>query len=358
MPERPRVLQVGPDPDLGGGMAAALRGLLASPLAERFQLEVVSTYRGRQPLRRLALFFVALIRIAVWSLSGRGRIVHIHVTVRGSSYRKSICVLLAKALRRRVVLQVHSGAREVAEFRGRLSRPALLLIRTAFDAADVVLAVSAASAEALRDAYGLEAVEVIPNPAPSVTPFERETDPDRPPLVAYLGGFANPIKGGAVLIDAIVVALNAAPGLRFALAGPGDPPAAAAALFAAEPGVTWEGWLGAGEKEQLLRRAEIFVIPSLSEGLPMALLEAISYRLAVVATAVGGIPEVVESGREALLVDPGDAGQLAAALSRLAGDADLRRALAAAAGRRVESLDPAVVAAELEVVYDTLLSSV
>ncbi len=354
MPERPRVLQVGPDPEIGGGMATALRGLLASPLGERFELEVVPTYRGREPLRRLAIFLLALARITVWSLRGHGRIVHVHVTVRGSSYRKSVVVLLAKALHRRVVLQVHSGAREIGEFRATLSGPALRLIRTAFSAADRVVAVSAAGAEALRQAYGLHGVEVVPTPAPAVAPFERVPDPDGP-LVAYLGGFANPIKGGTVLIKAIPAALAVVPGLRFTLAGPGDPPPAATALIAAEDGVTWSGYLRAAEKDELLRRAEIFVIPSLSEGLPMALLEAMAYRLAVVATAVGGIPEVVESGREALLVEAGDPAALAAALVRVAGDPELRSNLSALATRKVASLDPALVAAELETIYDALL---
>jgi glycosyltransferase involved in cell wall biosynthesis len=355
MPDRPRVLQVGPDPEIGGGMATALRGLLASPLAERFELEVVPTYRGREPLRRLALFLLALSRITAWSLRGRGRIVHVHVTVRGSSYRKSICVLLAKALRRRIVLQVHSGAREIGEFRARLGGPALLLIRTAFGAADTVIAVSAAGAAALRDAYGLDSVAVVPNPAPAIAPFERPPDPEGASLVAYLGGFANPIKGGTVLLEAIPAALAAVPGLRFALAGPGEPPAAARELLAAEPRVTWAGYLGAAEKDELLRRAELFVIPSLSEGMPMALLEAMAYRLAVVATAVGGIPEVVEQGREALLVAAGDPAELAAALIRLAADPALRVELTAAAARRVAALDPAVVAAELAAIYDALL---
>ncbi len=50
----PRVLHLGPDPEMGGGMASALRGLLESPLGERYELEVVPTYRGTEPLRRYA----------------------------------------------------------------------------------------------------------------------------------------------------------------------------------------------------------------------------------------------------------------------------------------------------------------
>src|SRR5918993_349100 len=121
MSERPRVLQVCPDPEIGGGMAEAMKGLLSSPLADHFRLELLPTYRGPQPLRRVGV--------------------------------------LALALRRRVVLQVHSGAGDIAAFRGRLRGWRLALIGAALRRADAVLAVSEASATALREA-GVRAGEI------------------------------------------------------------------------------------------------------------------------------------------------------------------------------------------------------
>jgi len=353
MPERPRVLQMGPDPGIGGGMAAALRALLDSPLADRYQLDVAPTYRGPQPLRRLAVFCAALATLAGWSLRGRGRIVHVHATVRGSMYRKSVCVLVARALRRRVVLQVHSGAAEVASFvasRGRLS---IGLFRGAIGASDAVLAVSAASAEALRRAYGVEEVLVVPNPAPAVPPFVREPSTETVRL-AYLGGFANPAKGGDVLLEALELALTREPRLRATLAGPGELPPRGEDLLASSPALEWAGWLGSPEKDELMRAAEVFVMPSRSEGLPMALLEAMAYGMAVVAADVGGIPEVVETGVDGLLVAPEDPDALAAALCELAADADLRERLGAAARRRAESLDAIEVADRLAALYAVL----
>jgi glycosyltransferase involved in cell wall biosynthesis len=353
MPELQRVLQMGPDPGIGGGMAAALRALLESPLAERFQLDVVPTYRDARPLPRLALFCAALVRLAAWSLARRGRIVHVHATVRGSMYRKSVCVLLAKTLRRRVVLQVHSGAAEAASFAASRDRLSLALFRAAVRSSDAVLAVSEASAEALRRAYGVEGVRVVPNPAPAVAPFERRPSTDEV-RVAYLGGFANPAKGGDVLLDALATALPREPRLRLTLAGPGELPAAGEGLVAASGAVEWTGWLGPAERDELLRSASVFVMPSRSEGLPMALLEAMAYGTAVVATDVGGIPEVVEDGVEGLLVAPEDPAALAAALRELAADPGLRERLGAAARARAQALDAVEVAARLAALYDSL----
>jgi glycosyltransferase involved in cell wall biosynthesis len=354
MPERPRVLHMGPDPAIGGGMAAALRGLLSSPLADRYELDVVPTYRGPEPLRRLAVYCAALARLIAWGLRGRGRVVHVHATVRGSMYRKSVCVLLAKALRRRVVLHVHSGAGDIAAFaksRGRLS---LTLFRAAFGASDAVLAVSAASAEALRNAYDLTGVEVVPNAAPLVPSFSRPKATGEEVSLAYLGGFANPAKGGDVIVEALALAVPREPRLRVTLAGPGELSPAGVSLVEANPAVEWAGWLDEERKGELLRAAEVFAMPSRSEGLPMALLEAMAYGMAIVATEVGGIPEVVNSGEEGLLSPPENPVALADALCHLVADPDLRRHLGEGARRRVERLDAVEVADRLDALYATL----
>lgn len=74
------------------------------------------------------------------------------------------------------------------------------------------------------------------------------------------------------------------------------------------------------ESEELFLQGRVFVLPSLSEGLPQAALEAMSYGLPVVATRVGGIPEVVEHGKTGLLVEPGNPQALREAIERLLGD--------------------------------------
>lgn len=81
----------------------------------------------------------------------------------------------------------------------------------------------------------------------------------------------------------------------------------------------------------LLRGAEAFVLPSLQEGLPLALLEAMASGLAIVATRVGGMASVLADGRNALLVEPADAQGLAGAITRLVSDPSLRARLRQAA---------------------------
>ena len=84
------------------------------------------------------------------------------------------------------------------------------------------------------------------------------------------------------------------------------------------------GWVFGEEKSDVLASSDILILPSYSEGMPNAVLEAMSYGLPVVASRVGGIPELVKDGESGLLVDPGDVDALTMAIERLSVDTALR----------------------------------
>lgn len=108
-----------------------------------------------------------------------------------------------------------------------------------------------------------------------------------------------------------------------------------ACAFVAQHGlgdkVKFHGWLQGGARDDALARADVFVLPSWSEGLPNAMIEAMAARLAVVVTAVGNVPDVVKAEREVLLVPPRDVQALTEALQRVIGDPALRCRLGEAA---------------------------
>jgi len=95
-----------------------------------------------------------------------------------------------------------------------------------------------------------------------------------------------------------------------------------------------------GERDdvpKLLAGSDVFVLSSRSEGLPVSVLEAMAAELPVVASAVGGLAELVEDGATGLLVPAGDERALTEALRRLIDDADLRRSMGAAGRGRAET---------------------
>jgi glycosyltransferase involved in cell wall biosynthesis len=109
---------------------------------------------------------------------------------------------------------------------------------------------------------------------------------------------------------------------------------------------------------RVMAACDVFVLASLYEGLGVAVMEALALGLPVVATAVGGVPEVVEHGREGLLVPPGRPRELAAALVMLLTDAGRRQRMADAAARRGAELSIDAAVRRTEAVYHELTAGV
>ena len=78
--------------------------------------------------------------------------------------------------------------------------------------------------------------------------------------------------------------------------------------------VEYKGWVSGNEKDQLIKNADVFILPSYFEGLPISILEAMSFGKPIISTRVGGIPEVVETGVNGILVDAGNFNEIFAAL--------------------------------------------
>jgi glycosyltransferase involved in cell wall biosynthesis len=95
--------------------------------------------------------------------------------------------------------------------------------------------------------------------------------------------------------------------------------------------ITIPGWVGPADADRLLRAADILTLPSFDENLPMSVIEGMAHGLAVVATPVGAVEDILADDRTGLLVPPGDAAALAEALKRLLREPDTRARLGSAA---------------------------
>lgn len=335
-------------------MAEVLRSLLSSPLADRYRIRMIVTYKAVSAPRKLARFLAALVELAVWCLGRGPRIVHIQGAVRGSLYRKSVCVLLARTLRRPVLFQIHAGPGDIEDFVAGLDPLRLRVFGAALRRATMTVAVSSESARAVERCFGVGNVGVLANPVPPVAGGGVDVGAVGGSRVLYLGGFADPAKGGPILVEALGMLARERREDHFALHGPGDPPRELLELVTDAENVEWGGWLDAESKPEAFRAAAVFVLPSISEGLPMALLEAMAWGRAILATSMGGVLDLVDDGEDGLLVPPGDAAALADALRRLLGDPDLRRRLAAAAERRSSDFTEDAVWSRLDSLYQEL----
>lgn len=167
--------------------------------------------------------------------------------------------------------------------------------------------------------------------------------------VLWIGAVV-PTKRVDVLIDALV-ALDVGAPVSLALAGTGELEPelrARAERSGVADRVRWLGWVA--EPAALLATAEVVCLPSAAENLPLVLLQAMASGAAVVASAVGGVPELVDHGRTGLLVPPGDVAALATALRDLAEHPERRRAMGVAA--RAAVLDGWTTAACVDSLLD------
>ena len=204
---------------------------------------------------------------------------------------------------------------------------------------------------ALRWGIDPERLSVLPNPAPEIPPM-----PAREELRAELGlsGDALVFAGRLGPQKALGVALQAlvdvpATTLTVAGDGPERPTLEARARELRLDGRV--SFLGSVPREQVLRlfhAADASVLPSAWENFPHTVVEALAVGCPVIATAVGGVPEVVRDGENGLLVGPGDPAALAEAIARFFADDALRGRLRDAAPRSVEGYSEKAVFTTIE----------
>jgi colanic acid/amylovoran biosynthesis glycosyltransferase len=159
------------------------------------------------------------------------------------------------------------------------------------------------------------------------------TRSDSGPLTVLCIGRLCAEKGQAVLLDAVALLVGRGVAIRLVLAG-GGPDRAALERRRDELGlagtVEMLGVVGQDRLTGLLAAADIFCLPSFAEGVPIVLMEAMASGLPVVTTPIAGIPELVVDGESGLLVAPGRADLLAAALDALGSDPERRHRLGVA----------------------------
>nr|WP_240901062.1 glycosyltransferase family 4 protein [Thioalkalivibrio sp. XN8] len=148
--------------------------------------------------------------------------------------------------------------------------------------------------------------------------------------LAFVGRLDH-VKGLPILLDAVAVLAESRPDIQLDIVGDG-PERADLQTLAVESGIAekviFHGYLRQPEIRQLLAQADVFVMTSLAEGIPVVLMEAMAAAVPVVAPRITGIPELVEHGRSGLLYAPASTAELVASLATLLDDRTLARSLA------------------------------
>ena len=220
-----------------------------------------------------------------------------------------------------------------------------------------IVTVSESSARDIVTEFGVRpaAVEVIPVGVDTQT-FVPPRAPRVPGRIVSVASSDSPLKGARILLEA-VAKLATERDIELVMVGaprPDGPVARAVADLGVGDRVRFVSGLPTAALAELFGSAEVAVVPSLYEGFSIPAVETMACETPLVATRAGALPEVV--GDCAVLVEPGDAAELATALGRLLDDAPQRRALGAAGRRRVEERFTwsAVAAATADIYRDVI----
>ncbi|WP_377827470.1 glycosyltransferase family 4 protein [Bradyrhizobium lupini] len=281
----------------------------------------------------VVVFARALIQFCVAAGRGKVDLIHFQLAWRGSAYRKLIIAAIARHFRVPYVVHLHAGQfDQFWESSGTYLRRSLN--RLFVDSAAIIV---------LGD-YGARVIlDRLPSLRDKITILPNaSTSPGQPKLgrsesgqirITFLG-FVEPDKGVPQLVDALgQMACRTDWTATIAGSGEIEQTRDQAQRLKIAHRVDFPGWLSPSETAALLQHTDILTLPSFVESLPMAVIEAFAYGIAVVATPVGAVPEVVAHERNGLLVPVGDAEALANALNRLLEDRALRLRLGDAACR-------------------------
>lgn len=272
----------------------------------------------------LSPFYLAafLARMAALKALGRLDVLHVNLSSHGSTQRKLIVCRAARALGIPYVVHLH-GSRFRAYFDA--ARPATqAAVRAMLGEARRVIVLGRAWQEFVTERVpeARDRIVILPNASPAI---ERTARTERGPIRILFLGRLGARKGVPELMDALKQIADL-PAWEAMIAGDGDVVETRAKIEALglSTRVQVPGWVGPEDSIQLLATSNILVLPSRDENLPMSVIEGMSAGLAVIATPVGAVEDIVKDGETGLLVPPGDIAALADALRRLVADARLR----------------------------------
>lgn len=263
-------------------------------------------------------------------------VLHAHTSSYAAFFEKMSFLLMGKAFGARTVLHVHGGAFD--EFYARMPEPVQIVIRLLLQVPDGLLTLSEEWARFFRRIAPDAAIRVLENGVVLPSPDgASHTRPQRSNAVRandsldilFLGRIEAE-KGCWEIIDAAKKLEKSIPGkIKFHLYGEAASPATMKsfkeeARDGADKSVRFHGLVTGDDKHRALQDADLFVLPSWAEGMPISVLEGMAYGLPVIATRVGALPELVNT-KGGILIDPKNSEQLFQAISTLYNQPDLRR---------------------------------
>lgn len=295
-----KVLMLGPDRGVHGGISAVVNELYAAGFDQEVSLKYIGTMKEGSKLRKLLVAAFAYCRF-VKELSWCD-VVHVHFSSDSSFMRKSFFIKRAKKSGKKIVLHQHGGDFKTF-YNKELSDAKKEYVKKILGMGDVMLVLT----QGWKDFFGQitdpDKIEVFPNGI-RVSGCKPQGHKDYN-KVLFLGRICKD-KGIDELLGAMKEIHDANKNAHLYLGGIYEDSEYKEKVEKCGDFVTYLGWIGGQEKEEYLDQCGILALPSYYEGFPVSIIEAMLHECVVVASAVGGIPEIIDDGVDGILFAPRD----------------------------------------------------
>ena len=318
-----KVLMIGAGRDVRGGVSSVVNSYYDAGLDKLCELTYLPTMEDGSKLKKLLVAIRARIRFE--HMIHKNDILHVHMSADNSFYRKAVFIRKAHKEGKKIIIHMHGSTFDLF-YKERCNDVQKQQIREIFAMADKVIALSGDWKEFLAQ-YICDAqkIVVIYNAVKIPEAYSKDYADRKMLFLGILGQR----KGTYDLIEVLPEILSKYPDSHIYFGGDGE--REQAERLCMEKGiadhVTFLGWVRGEEKEKLLKECSIYVLPTYHEGMPMSILEAMSYGMAVLSTYVGGIPHIITDNENGLLCEAGDKTALQEKLLKLLEDENLRERL-------------------------------
>lgn len=311
-----------------GGMVTVVQNYLSYHDWGNVEIIFVPTHTSGGRVFK-SLYFLKGYLKALWVLATRKPdAAHLHVSERGSFYRKAWLLTLCGRFRVPVILH-HHGA-EFEDFYSRLSPGKKRYVRKILEAAEQNLVLCEYLVSPLKEKAPGARVSVLRN---AVSVPEKNPYDETGRYLLFLGRIGS--RKGAYDLLAVLKELDREldADIRLCMCGDGEEKEAKEYIkrLGLEHRIGNLGWISGGEKEQILKHTMVNILPSYHEGLPMTILETMARGIPNISTRIAAVPEVIEDGVNGFLIEPGDRQALKQAILTAAGDGKLRSRMSQAA---------------------------
>ncbi len=302
-----------------GGIRAVIENHIQAGVYDGYEYDFIASHDEVNIVKRIVLALVSLLKLISLIVRGKVSVCHLHGSMKGSIYRKSAFVFVCHLLRCKVIFHLHgSEFAKTYEKAGFIYRN---LVRYILNRSGYVFVLSGSWKTYVETISVNTEIHVINNfPSPVFeTIYNTREYTNKPTTELLFMGFIGQRKGIYDLVEAVaLLKARGVDGFHISIGGNGEIDKLKALI--SERGLSQYinviGWVTGEQKYQLLKESDILLLPSHNEGLPIAILEALSAGLAVLSTRVGGIPDAIDDERYGLLVEPGQPQALANAISR------------------------------------------